>query len=1058
MPPRFRRSAAAALVGASVLLAANLFFPRRDREKAVHANPADVTAASAPARLAFEVYPASLTLDSQRASRQLVVTAEIDGEARDVTHLAEIRSSNENVVNVKDARASAAGDGTATLAVSWQGKTFQVPVTVTNHAAPDPVLFKFETMAVLTKQGCATGSCHGSPQGKAGFSLSLFGYDPTIDRRSLTRDGFSRRLDVLQPEESLLLRKPLMELAHVGGKKLRHGETPYQTLLTWISEGANVDLPAVECERIAVYPGPDRVLKSPFLTQQLSVLAYYSDGTVRDVTAIATFDTSNQELAGVDPKGRVTGKHRGQAAISVRYLAQVQSVYFTIIEDVPDFAWQAPAEVNFVDTLVNAKLKQLQYLPAGTCDDATFVRRLHLDLTGLIPTADDARRFIDSKVPDKRARLIDELLGGEAFARFWALKQADLMRVSKTRLKDGRAEAFSEWLVESQRKDLPYDEFARTLLTATGDTREVAPANFFLAIPGSEERTEMTAQLFLGSRLECAKCHNHPYEKWTMRDYYSLGAVFARTSLDQGFVRLESTGETLHPTTKEAVRPWGETKNAGADSAVTDRRVPFVGWLTDPANPFFARVEVNRIWAHLMGRGIVDPVDDFRSSNPPANGPLLDALAREFVKGGYHRKQIVRLICNSQTYQRSLETTAFNDSDELLFSHARPRLLSAEQLKDAVGLAARSLAPVEAMPGQIAATRGALDRRRAELDLGFASWLERATKEAAARDFWMGSWYAVGPFSGGSAQETRQQEFGPEEGPLDFTKTFDEGRRRWQMHPEWNDPNPVYSIDCPKGSSMYLARQIFSREARTIQVTARGSGMIWCNGQPALKQPLSGNGDRRVPIELAAGMNAIVMRFTSRQDEAQFRFRVDTPKPADVTPADALPLAPQVIALLAKPPEQRTPADLAVVRAAYPEMDEAFQKLRARLTTQQQHMEYATQRPYPESMSFMVAFGQPKRETACSCERATAPTLLQALELLNGTMVHQAAQSGTGVYDKLDETKLLDEIYLSALARFPSANEREAGRSFLAQGEKRDDAVMDLLWSVLNTREFLFQH
>lgn len=1047
----------------------------------------------------LEVYPAALTLNSHRDARQLVVTAMIDGEARDVTPLAQIRSSNEKVVHIDHAQASAAGDGQASLTVTWNGRSVQVPATVRNSAAPDPVLFKFETMAILTKQGCATGSCHGSPQGKAGFALSLFGYDPTIDRRSLTRDGFSRRLDLLQPEESLLLRKPLMELAHVGGKRLRHGETPYQTLLTWISEGANVDLPAVECERIVVHPGPERVLTAPYLTQQLSVLAYFSDGSVRDVTPIATYDTSSQDIATVDPKGLVTGRHRGQAAVSVRYLAEVQSVYFTVIENVPNFAWQAPAEKNFIDTLVNAKLRQLQYLPADTCDDATFVRRLYLDLTGLIPGAAEARAFIADASPHKRAKLIDTLLAGDAFARFWALKEADLMRVSKSRLKDGRAEAFSEWLVTAQREDRPYDVFARQLLTASGDTRDVPEANFFVAIPGAQERTEMTAQLFLGSRLECAKCHNHPYEKWTMRDYYSLGAVFARTVVDQGVVRLATTGETEHPTTKLAVRPWGEP--AGAIDTAPDRRPQFAAWLTAPENPFFARVEVNRIWAHLLGRGIVDPVDDFRSSNPPANGPLLDALAREFVKGGYRRKAIVRLICNSQTYQRAIETTAFNDSDELLFSHARPRLLTAEQLKDAVGLAARTLSPMEALPEQIAVNRTALDERRAALEKDFPTWLERATADVAARDLWLGSWYAVGPFVGSNRQESREQEFGPEKGPLDFTAVFDDGLRHWRMHPEWNDPSPIYTIDCPKDSAVYLARQIYSREARTLQVTARGSGPLWLNGKPALRQSLMG--ERKIQLELAPGVNNLVMKFTSRQDEAQFRFRVDGSKLANtatvagtapaksdapaveavaavVADADAavvpvagvpavvaaapeaaastMPILPQLFAALAKPADQRSAAERESIHGFYPEMDETFRGIQQRLSAQQQHLEYATQRPYPESMPFMVAFGQPKRETACSCERATSPTLLQALELLNGAMVHQAASSGGTAYDRLDDAQLLDELYLSALARFPSAPERQSGRTFIATATKRGDAVMDLLWSVLNTREFLFQH
>ncbi len=1013
---------------------------------------AAVTQRKATSEVRLEANLTELKFESRRAARQLVVTAYVDGEPHDVTHLAQILSSNERVVKSDHGYVTAAGDGAAALTVKWLGKTLSVPVTVVNYAQPDPIRFKFETMAILTKQSCSTGSCHGSPQGKAGFSLSLFGYDPTIDRRSLTRDGFNRRIDTVEPEESLMLRKPLMELDHVGGKRLRRGETPYVTLLNWIAEGANIDLPAVECDHIVVYPGPDRVLKAPYLTQQLSVLAYYTDGSVRDVSTIATYDTSNADLAVVDANGRVTGKHRGQVAISVRYLSQVQSVYITTIEDVPDFAWQAPAEVNFVDTLVNAKLKQLQYLPAGTCDDATFVRRLYLDLTGLIPTGEQARRFIERKSPDKRSQLIDELLAGDAYAHFWALKQADLMRVSKTRLKDGRAEAFSAWLVEAQRQDMPYTEFARKLLTASGDTRQVPEANFFLAIAGPEERTEMTAQLFLGSRLECAKCHNHPYEKWTMKDYYSLGAVFARTVVDQGVVQMASTGETVHPVTKATMKPWG-----GVDAPDgVDRREPFVSWLTQPDNPFFARVAVNRIWAHLLGRGIVDPVDDFRSSNPPANVPLLDALAREFVKGGYRSKQIIRLICNSQTYQRSLETTAFNESDELLFSHARPRLLTAEQLKDAVGLAAGTLAPVEALPEQIDRNRAELEKRRAELEPDFAAWMDRAAADVASRDFWMGVWYAVGPFAGANRGEVREEDFGPEKGALDFTATFDGGRRHWRSHPEWNDPEPIYTIDCPKESAVYLAREIYSREARTIQVTARGSGMIWCNGKPALKQALTG--EKRISIELAAGINQLVMKFTSRQDEAQFRFRVDDPKPADGAAAARLPLPPQVIGLLAKSVGQLSTDDRQAIHEIYPQMDEAYRKIQARLTGQQQHMEYATQRPYPEAMPFMVAFGQPKRETACTCERVNSPTLLQALELLNGTMMHQAVQKGTAHYASMDNEKLIAELYLTALSRFPTAAERSAGGQFLAQAPKRDEAVMDLLWSVLNTREFLFQH
>jgi hypothetical protein len=1044
--------------------------PKTAPATAAASKPVAVSAASAPKPPAavtatLEVFPTGLKLESRRAARQLVVTARVDGEARDVTHLAQIRSGDDRVAKVDHARVMAAGDGRTSLSISWEGQELQVPVNVTNFADPDPIAFKFETMPLLTTQGCATGSCHGSPVGKAGFTLSLFGYDPTIDRRSLTRDGFSRRVDVMQPEESLLLKKPLLELAHVGGKRLRHGETPFETLLAWISEGANVDLPAVECERIVVTPGPERVLSQPFFTQQLSVLAHYTDGSFRDVTAIARFDTSNSEIATVDPKGLVTGKSRGQAAISVRYLAELQSVYFTVIEEVPGFAWTAAPEFNVVDTLVNAKLRQLKYLPAGTCDDATFVRRVHLDLTGLIPTADDARRFIASTAPDKRAKLVDELLAGEAFARFWALKQADLMRVSKTRLAEGRAEAFSAWLVDAVRRDLPYDEFARKLLTATGDSRKVPEANFFVAIPGPQERTEMTAQLFLGSRLECAKCHNHPYEKWTMRDYYSLSAVFARTAVDQGIVQRAASGETLHPTTNETMKSWGATD---ATAAEADRRGPFVAWLTQPDNPLFARVEANRIWAHLLGRGIVDPVDDFRSSNPPANVPLLDALAREFVKSGYRRKELIRLICNSQTYQRSMASTPFNESDELLFSHARPRLLTAEQLKDAVGVAARTLAPIQSLPEQIAASRAAMNKRLTELDKDFPAWVERATADVAARDFWMGSWYAVGPFAAKNRDEPGEQEFGPEQFPVNYAASFDEGRRRWRLRTEWNDPEPPYPLDVPKDSTVYLSRQIYSRDARTLQVTARANGMIWCNGKPALTEPLAG--ERRVQIRLEPGLTHLVMKVASREDDTQFRFSpIDGrggrggrgagrgPGRGPAAPV-RMPVLPQAFAVLAKPAAERMPDELAALREDYPQMDEAFLALQQRLAAQQQYMDYATQRPYPEAESFMTAFGQPKRETACSCERSGAPTLLQALELLNGTVMRRAVESGANRYESMENAGIVDELYLSALARFPTDTERKSATAFLAGAPVRREAVMDLLWSVLNTREFLFQH
>lgn len=781
---------------------------------------ASVAKIARPERI--EVYPKQMALHSRRDCRQLVVTGYFHGQPHDLTHSALYDSSNTHVVRCRDGVVAAAGDGKATLRVEACGKSASVPITVANFANPDPIRFKFETLAVLTKQGCATGSCHGSPHGKGGFSLSLFGYAPTIDRISLTRDGFSRRIDVQEPAESLMLKKPLLEIPHVGGKRLHKTDAAYHILSDWIAQGANVDLPQTECSRIEVYPQGEQLFGVADAHQQLSVLAYYSDGTVRDVTAIATYDTSNAGVATVAPDGLVTGHSRGQTAISVRYLDKLESVHFTRVVPVPGFVWKSPPENNMIDRLVNAKLKQLEYLPAETCSDAVFVRRVTLDLTGLLPTQEQVRTFLADTAVDKRAKWIDVLLDSEEYARFWALKRADLMRVSPQKMPGKRADLFSQWIVDAVRSNMPYDQFARSLLTASGDTEKNPAANYYLAIPSLEERTEMTSQIFLGARVECAKCHNHPFENWTMRDYYSIGAVFARTRIEGNRVVLASSGETENPTTREVMLPWGMDPGRKQGQETEDRRVLFANWLIKPGNPFFARVAVNRIWATLLGRGIVEPVDDFRSSNPPSNGALLDSLAAEFEKSGYNCKQMIRLICTSQTYQRSCISNRFNETDDSLFSHARVRLLTAEQLKDAIGLSTQVLAP-----------------------------------------------------------------------------------------------------------------------------------------------PASGAVDRK---------------------------------------------------------------------------------------------QFATERAYPEGSSFMTTFGQPERLTACTCERQSSPTLLQALELLNGGTAYQMAQAGARMYAKQPDDALIESLYLSSLSRYPTEKERTTARNYLQKAAHRDDAVMDLIWTVINTQEFLFQH
>jgi len=822
-----------------------------------------VGAAPPPSPVSLAVTPAAVRLDGRRDARQLLVTAAFPDGGRDVTRSAAYTVADPRVARVSSGRVQAVGDGSTVVAVRLGGREARVPVSVRNHGRPDPVRFKFETLAVLTKHGCASGSCHGSPHGKGGFSLSLFGYDPQVDRISLTRDGFNRRVNVLEPADSLLLKKPLLELTHGGGRRLRRAETGFTVLRDWIAEGARADLPAVECVELRVSPSRERVLGAPGRTQQLAVVARFSDGAVRDVTPLATYETSHPEAVTVDGAGLVRAVARGQAAVSIRYLDRLESVHFTVIDRVPGFAWPAPPEANEVDRLVHARLRQLQVPPSGDASDGEYLRRVSLDLTGLLPTAERARRFLADGAPDRRARVVEELLASEEFARFWALQRADLMRVSPARLPEGNADAFAAWLTDAFRRNVPYDRLARDVLTAAGNAADVAPANYYLAIPSQEERTEMTAQIFMGSRLECARCHNHPFENWTMRDYYRIAAVFARTGVRDGTVATTDAGEARHPTTKERMAPWGDPAPG------TDRRAAFAAWLTRPDNPYFARVEVNRIWAALFGRGIVEPVDDFRSSNPPANPALLDWLAGELVRSGYDRRHVIRLICNSHTYQRSARTVKLNEADETLFSHARVRLLSAEQLRDALGQVTGSLPPLEAArPTLAAAERELIDLRR----------------QAAAR--------------------------------------------------------------------------------RAEVVAAKGD----------------------------------------------------------------------------------------------PNRDAALRDLRSRIAGVEARLVYATQRPYPAPSPFATAFGQPARETACTCERRSEPTLLQALELLNGGAAYAAARAAPARYAALENSALVEELYLAAYSRLPTEGERAAALEHLAGTADRAAAVTDLVWAVLNTREFLFQH
>jgi hypothetical protein len=561
------------------------------------------------------------------------------------------------------------------------------------------------------------GTCHGTPTGKGGFRLSLQGYAPDLDYERLTHEGGARRANRIDPDASLLLRKPLTEVSHRGGQRIRPGSLEHRVLRRWIAEGMRNDPPGTpRLKRLEVVPGA-KILERPARPVQLRVRAHFSDGTARDVTSLIRFSSSDDTIAQVSPDGVVSGQRRGEAAILCRYEHLVGSARFTYLERAPGFRWPNPPAHNFVDRHVFAKMRQMRVLPAGLCTDAEFLRRATLDTLGTIPKPEEVRAFLSDRRPDKRARLIDSLLARPEFADFWALKWSDLLRVSEETLDSAGVRAYHAWIRQAITENRPLDQFARALLTASGNTLENPAANYYRAVSEPTNWMETTAQLFMGRRVQCAKCHNHPFDRFTQDDYFALAAFFAQVRIEgTGFggrrrrfgggqgvtVSLNPSAEMTQPRTGEVMAPRVPGAAAATVPAGADRRLAFARWLIHPANPYFAPAMANRIWFHLMGRGIVEPVDDFRDSNPSTNDALLAALARELVTHRYDLRHMVRTIMTSRTYQLSSRPHPASRDDRVYHSSAVPRLIPAEPLLDAI--AAATGVPEE-FPGMPPGTR-----------------------------------------------------------------------------------------------------------------------------------------------------------------------------------------------------------------------------------------------------------------------------------------------------------------------------------------------------------------
>ncbi|MCB9923126.1 MAG: DUF1553 domain-containing protein [Planctomycetaceae bacterium] len=594
----------------------------------------------------------------------------------------------------------AVNNGSAKLRVTVGGQSREVPVAVSAVVDEPSIDFDRQVAPILSKLGCNMGACHASQHGKGGFKLSVFGFEPENDYAAIVRDRLGRRVELLDPEQSLFLQKPTMQVAHGGGLRLKPDSIDYQILKAWLAAQApspKSDAPKVT--KLTVTPA--QRIGNKGLTQQLRVEATYSDDSKHDVTAWALFDSMDEGVLAVTERGNVRAVGQGQASIMVRFESQAEIVNFVIpYKDTVELTgWKSN---NFVDEMAAKKFRELGIEPSPLCDDSTFVRRVYLDIIGTLPTVAEVTNFLESQDPDKRNQLIDRLLGltgdpnldiyNEQYSAYWTLKWSDLIRNTSNKLGDQGMWALHNWIRDSFRENKPIDRFVRELVTGTGSIYSNGPANYFRINSSSTDLTESTSQLFLGIRLECAKCHHHPFENISQSDYYGFAAFFARvgTKNSEEFglfgreqvVVVRESGEVRHPKTGKNLTPTP----LGAEPVdhPLDRRIALADWLTSPNNEYFARSVVNRYMYYLLGRGLVDPVDDLRSTNPPTNEALMSALASQLAENDFDLKQLIRSIVSSRLYQLDSVPSAENAADNRFYSHFKVKRLPAEALLDAI--------------------------------------------------------------------------------------------------------------------------------------------------------------------------------------------------------------------------------------------------------------------------------------------------------------------------------------------------------------------------------------
>lgn len=700
----------------------------------------------------ISVQPEVVQLQNPFEYAQLLVTATLNtGDTVDVTRMAELKTQAAIVEVTASGFVRPLQDGQTQLTITAGDQQIQLPVTVSGTQQAFVADFVSHVNPVLTRVGCNQGTCHGSLNGKNGFKLSLRGYDPIYDIRAFTDDLAARRTNLASPQDSLMLLKATSAVPHVGGQLFTTDSNYYEIVRSWLADGARLDLTRPKVASITISP-ENPVIQKLDATQQVRIVATYTDGTQRDVTREAFIDSGDTEIALTNRWGLLTSLRRGEAPILARYEGAYAATTLTVMGDRSGFEWKQPESWGTIDDLVAAKWQRMKIEPSGLCSDTEFLRRLHLDLTGLPPTADQVRAFLadERDTRTKRAAVVQSLLGNPDYVEYWTNKWADLLQVNRKFLGPEGASAFRNWIRTEVAANTPYDQFVRKIITADGSNKENPAASYYKILRDPVDIMENTTHLFLGVRFNCNKCHDHPFEKWTQDQYYETAAYFARVGLKadpaSGDKKIGGTavegakpfyeivfekpaGEVTHDRTGNVAPPVFPYESSYEAPEDAPRRTQLAAWITSPDNRYFAKSYVNRLWGYLLGVGIREPIDDLRAGNPPTNPELLDYLTTEFVNSGFNVRHVLELICTSRVYQLSLETNKWNADDSTNYSHALARRLPAEVLYDAIH---QVLGSTSRIPGVPEGTRAAaIPDAGVRLPDGFLASLGRPVRESA---------------------------------------------------------------------------------------------------------------------------------------------------------------------------------------------------------------------------------------------------------------------------------------------------------------------------------------